>query len=91
MKDRPLSATHAASAACWIAGFALAVTYCFTEIRGLGVLGILLAAAGATLTVRGYVVYLAEIVQDCGETAFKLGIRVAQETGSDDPPPRRLR
>jgi hypothetical protein len=76
MKDRPLSTTHVASALCWVAGFALAVAYAFTEIRGLGVLGLLFAVAGATLTVRGYVVHLTELLgerQAAEQNAFELG------------------
>lgn len=72
MQDRHISATVLSSAALWFIGLALAVSNIFVE-ADIGALGMVLAAAGATITVRGFFCQLARREQ----AAFDLGREVS--------------
>jgi hypothetical protein len=73
MKDRPISVTAVCATLLWIFGYALGIIYCVTGIQGTGVMAMLIAAAGATLTVRGYLVRLADTLLERERNAFLLG------------------
>lgn len=68
MSDWHLSATAVAATVLWVIGVALAMVQLLTDV-GVGQLGIIAAAGGATLNVRGYFVKL----EDRERNAFNLG------------------
>lgn len=73
MKDLSVSATCTLSAVCWVSAIGSAVFYAIVGTRGLGLASILLAAAGATLTVRCYLLSLEEALLARERNAFELG------------------
>lgn len=68
MNDLDLSATGVAATSLWLIGVALALIQLTTNIE-LGQLGIIAAAGGATLNVRGYFLRF----EDRERSAFEIG------------------
>lgn len=78
MHDRNISATVVSAFALWFIGLSLAVTNVFIE-PDIGGLAMVVAAAGATITVRGFFCQLLRREQ----AAFDLGREVGRgENGS---------
>lgn len=73
MEDRPVSVTTIGAVLLWVAGYSLGIAYCVTGIRGMGVMAMLITAGGVTLTVRGYMIQLAETLLERERNAFELG------------------
>lgn len=73
MNDRPISVTVTCAALLWAGGGALIVVYALVGVRGLGVIGIFLSAGAATLTIRCYLMQLAECFEHRERNAFELG------------------
>lgn len=73
MSDPPLSATTMSAVTLWIAAFVVAFIYAAQGTRGLGVFAILLMGGGATLTVRRYLLKLADDLLERERRAFDLG------------------
>lgn len=76
MHDRNISATFLSSVALWVLGLALAILNIFID-PDVGGLAMVLAAAGATITVRGFFCQLSKREL----AAFELG----REAGSVKP------
>lgn len=74
MEDRPISVTATCAAFLWVAGYTLGIAYCITGIQGMGVMAMLITAGGATLTVRGYLIQLADTLVERERNAFELGL-----------------
>lgn len=68
MTDRNISATTTLAVLMWMVGAALALTELFTHLD-IGELGIVIAAAGATMNVRGFFCHIAYRERN----AFELG------------------
>lgn len=73
MNDRPISITTASAGLLWLLGYALGIAYCVTGTQGMGVMAMLIVAAGATLTVRGYLIHLADALIEREGNAYQLG------------------
>lgn len=80
MNDRPISTTTVLASTLWVVGFGLAFLYAAIGLRGTGVLAMLIAAGGATLTVRGYLCRLEEELFERERNAFQLGRDDARST-----------
>lgn len=78
MIDPPVSVTTASATVLWINAFVLATIYTFQGVRGTGVFAILFAAGAATLTVRGYLITLADDLREREMNAFQIGMDAQQ-------------
>lgn len=73
MSDRHPSLTTVCAIALWAAGFAAAAVFAVQGVRGLGVFAILLAGGGGTLTIRRFLVGLADDLIRREQIAFSIG------------------
>ncbi len=73
MEDKPVSVTIVGAAFLWIAGLVLAAVYSIHGYRGTDVWAFIAVAAGATLTIRHFLIRLACVLLERERNAFLLG------------------
>lgn len=78
MSDLPVSATTAAAVTLWVTALALATVYAVVGTRGAGVFAIIAVAGGSTLTVRRFLIGLADDLIRREHNAFQVGLDAQQ-------------
>ncbi len=74
MSDHHTSLTTVCSIALWAAGIGAAILFAVAGVRGMGVFAILLAGGGGCLTIRRFLIGLADDLIERERTAFQFGI-----------------